>query len=72
MFTRRESKAFSSGRITWLLTCVVQSVTPINMQDSKIDKVPHRTNGRRDDAIEKWRELEAEHRLAHKVTEVPS
>jgi hypothetical protein len=42
------------------------------MQDSKIDEVPHRTNGRRDDAIEKWREFEAEHRLAHKVTEVPS
>jgi hypothetical protein len=31
MFTRRESIAFSSGRITWLLTCVVQSVTLINM-----------------------------------------
>jgi hypothetical protein len=63
MFTRRESMAFSSGRITWLLTCVVQSVTLINMQDRQ--KVPHRTNGWRDDAIEKRREFEGEHRVAH-------
>jgi hypothetical protein len=32
MFTRRESMAFSSGRITWLLTCVVRGVTLISTQ----------------------------------------
>jgi hypothetical protein len=31
MFTKRESMAFSSGRITWLLTC--KGVTLVNMQD---------------------------------------
>jgi hypothetical protein len=70
MFTRRESKAFSSGRITWLLTCVCAKC--YSHQSCKIGKVPHRTNGRRDDAIEKRREFEGEHRPAHKVTEVPS
>ncbi len=69
MFTRRESIVFSSGRITWLLTCVVQSVTLIDMQERQ---VPHRTNGRRDYAIEKRCKFEGEHGLAHKVTEVPS
>jgi hypothetical protein len=38
----------------------------------KIGKVPHRANGRRNDAIEKRREFEGQHRLARKVTEVPS
>ena len=70
MFTKRESMAFSSGRITWLLTCVCVKVS-ISLT-CKIDKVPHRTYGRRDDAVEKRREFEGQHRLAHEVTEVPS
>jgi hypothetical protein len=32
MLTRRESMAFSSGRITWLLTCVVRGVILVSPQ----------------------------------------
>jgi hypothetical protein len=37
----------------------------------KVDQVTHRTNGRRDDAVEKRGEFEGQYGLAHKVTEVP-
>lgn len=70
MFTRRESIAFSSGRITWLLTWV-SHVTPVSRSEwVQVGQATHRTNGRRDYSVEKWPKLEAQHRIADKATEV--
>ncbi len=70
IFTSRESKAFSSGRITWLLTWVSR-VTPVcRWGRVQVGQATHGTNGRRDNSIEKRRKLEAQHGIADKATEV--